>query len=159
MSDFCQSVDVLRYGIHCAKGGKFEPEALLACESSLRLHVTRANYQAAIWTRVIVPVPVIPSPCGHGWEVDNISNVVEYVWLGSKTAPEEVLELLSCTCNRACTVDNCCCLKAGLKCTDMCSVQCENMVMMFNMRIGIVTLKMWRTDTGTFFQGCRLLKW
>ena len=28
---------------------------------------------------------------------------------------------------RACTVDNCCCLKAGLKCTDMCSIQCENM--------------------------------
>jgi len=124
----CQSVDVLRYGIHCAKGGKVDPEALPSCESSLRLHVTRANYQAAIWRRAIVPLPVIPSPGGHGWEVDNISNVVEFVWLGSKSAPDEVLELLSCTCKRACTVDNCCCLKAGLKCTDMCSVQCENMV-------------------------------
>ena len=48
--------------------------------------------------------------------------------LGSKSAPEEVLELLTCTCKRACRVDNCCCLKAGLKSTDMCSVQCENMV-------------------------------
>ena len=124
----CQSVDVLRYEIHCAKGGKVEPEALPPCQSSLRLHVTRANYQAAIWKRAIVPLPVIPSPGGHGWEVDNISNVVKFVWLGSKPAPEEVLELLSCTCKRACTVDNCCCLKAGLKCTDMCSVQCENML-------------------------------
>ena len=94
----CQSVDVLRYEIRCAKGGKVEPEAL------------------------------IPSPCVHSWQVDNISNVVKFVWLGSKPAPEEVLELLSCTCKRACTVDNCCCLKAGLKCTDMCSVPCENMV-------------------------------
>ena len=68
----CQSVDVLRYEILCAKGGKVEPEALPPCESSSRLHVTRANYQAAIWKRAIVPLPVIPSPCGHGWEVDNI---------------------------------------------------------------------------------------
>ena len=81
----CQSVFVLRYEIHCAKGGKAEPEALPPCESSLRLHVTRANYQAAIWKRAIVPLPVIPSPC---WEVDNISNVVKFVWLRSKPAPE-----------------------------------------------------------------------
>jgi len=123
----CQSVDVLRYEIHCARGGKVDPEALPPCESSLRLHVTRANYQAAIWRRAIDPLPVIPSPHGHGWEVDHTSRVVKFVWLGSKPAPEEVLELLSCTCKRACTVDNCCCLKAGLKCTDMCSIQCENM--------------------------------
>ena len=69
-------MDVLRYEIHCAKGGKVEPEALSPCESSLRLHVTRANYQAAIWKRAIVLLPVIPSPCGRGWEVDNISNDV-----------------------------------------------------------------------------------
>ena len=29
----CQSVDILRYEIHCAKGRKLEPEALLQCES------------------------------------------------------------------------------------------------------------------------------
>ena len=121
-------MDVLRYEIHCAKGGKNEPESLPPCESSLPLHVTRVGYQAAIWRIAIVPLPVIPSPGGHSWKVDNISDVVDYVWLGSKPAPEEVLELLSCTCKRACTVDNCCCLKVGLKCSDMCSVQYENMV-------------------------------
>ena len=31
----CQMVDVLRYEIHCARGGKVEPEALPPCESSL----------------------------------------------------------------------------------------------------------------------------
>jgi len=50
---------------------------------------------------------------------------VEFEWLGSKPAPEEVLELFSC--KRACTVENCCCMKAGLKCTSMCIIQCENM--------------------------------
>ena len=29
----CQSVDMLRYQIHCAKGIRVEPEALLQCES------------------------------------------------------------------------------------------------------------------------------
>ena len=37
------------------------------------------------------------------------------------------LELLSCTCKRVCSVENCCSMKAGLKCTDMCSIQCEDM--------------------------------
>ena len=117
----CDSVDALRYQIHCDRGGKVEPEALPPCESSLRLHVTRANYQAAIWRGAIILRPVIPSPHGHGWEVDNISNVMKSVWLGSKPNPEEVPEILSCTCTRACTIEHCCCLKAGLKCTDMCS--------------------------------------
>ena len=115
----CDSVGALRYQIHCARGEKVEPEALLPCESSLRLQVTRENYQAAILRRAIISRPVISSPHGHGWEVDNISNVVKFVWLGSKPTPEEVLELLPCTCKRACTIENCCSLKAGLRCTDM----------------------------------------
>ena len=40
----CVSVDALRYELHCAKGGR-------GGGSSLRLHVTRANYQAATWRR------------------------------------------------------------------------------------------------------------
>ena len=115
----CDSVGALRYQIHCGRGEKVEPEALLPCESSLRLQVTRENYQAAILRRAIISRPVISSPHGHGWEVDNISNVVKFVWLGSKPTPEEVLELLPCTCKRACTIENCCSLKPGLRCTDM----------------------------------------
>jgi len=72
-------VDVLRYEIHCATGGNVEPEALPPCESYLPLHVINANYQAAIWRRAIVPSPVIPSPHGLGWKVDNISNGVEFL--------------------------------------------------------------------------------
>ena len=32
----CTSVDVLHYEIHCAEGGKVEPEALPPCESTSR---------------------------------------------------------------------------------------------------------------------------
>ena len=83
--------------------------------------------QQSSWRRATVPVPEVPSPHGHGWEVDNASYEVKFVWLGSKPAPEEVLELLSCTCKRVCTLRDCCCLKAGLRCTDLCSIQCDNM--------------------------------
>ena len=119
------SVDLLRYKLYCAKGGKVEPEALPPCQSSLRLHVKRSNYQAAIWKRALSPCPDIPSPQEHGWNIDN--DVINFVWLDSKPAPEEVLELLSCSCKRVCSLQSCCCLKSGLKCTDMCSLQCDNM--------------------------------
>lgn len=90
----CQGVGVLRCGI--------EPEALPPCESSLRLHVTRGNYQAAFWREAINPLPVIPSPRGHGWEVVDESNVVGFVWLGWRGVQEsmhnrELLEGLKCT--------------------------------------------------------------
>ncbi|CAB3991754.1 Hypothetical predicted protein [Paramuricea clavata] len=38
------SVDSLRYELCYAKGGKVTPEALPPCQSSLWLHVSRANY-------------------------------------------------------------------------------------------------------------------
>ena len=82
----CQCVGVLRCEIHCTWGGKIEPEALSPCKSCLRLHVTRANYQAAFWRGAINLLPVIPSPRGHGWEVVDESNVVEFVWLGNKAS-------------------------------------------------------------------------
>ncbi|CAB4024190.1 Hypothetical predicted protein [Paramuricea clavata] len=117
------NVDSLRYELHYAKGGKVAPEALPPYQSSLRLHVSRANYQAAIKRRAAEAFPDIPSP--HGGNVS--FSTLEFIWLGSKPAPEEVIELLSCTWKRRCTEDICCCLKAGLKCTEMCSLNCDNM--------------------------------
>lgn len=116
----CTNVDSLRYELHYAKGGKVAPEGLPPCQSSLRLHLSRANYQAAIWRRATEACPDIPSPHVHGWNV-NFSNL-EFMWLSSKPAPGEVLEPLCCTCKPKCTEDTCCCMKAGLKCTLMCSL-------------------------------------
>ena len=63
------SVDLLRYQLHCVKGGSVEPELLPPCRSSLMLHVLRANYQTGIWRRAIIALPDTPSPHGQGWEV------------------------------------------------------------------------------------------
>ena len=55
-----RNVNLLRYGMYCAKEGNIEPDNLPPCHSSLKLHVTRANYQAGIWHRAILPCPDIP---------------------------------------------------------------------------------------------------
>ena len=52
---------------------------------------------------------------------------IKIKWLSSKPAPREVLEMLACVCKNSCTIDSCCCLKAGLKCRDMCALECTNM--------------------------------
>ena len=141
-----QNVDLLRYELHCAKGGKVEPEALPLCRSSLKLHALRANYQAAIWRRTIFPQQEIPSPHDHGWKINNGNNEITIVRLGTKPAPDEVVELLSCTCRRVCSEESCCCMKAGLKCTDMCYLQCENMAVMM-MRLVMLKMKMLKMIT------------
>ena len=49
-----KNVNLLRCEMYCAKGGKIEPGELPPCRSSLKLHVTRANYQAGIWNRAML---------------------------------------------------------------------------------------------------------
>ena len=44
-----------------------------------------------------------------------------------KPAPEEILQLMFCTCPRKCLPDSCPCVDNGLLCTDACTKQdCEN---------------------------------
>ena len=117
------NVNLLRYEMHCAKGGKIEPEELPSCRSSLKLHVTWVNYQVGIWQRGILPCPGIPYPNNYGWQVAGSS--IDIRWLGSKPAPEEVLELISCTCKTSCSTSDCSRIAAGIKCADVCTLQCE----------------------------------
>ena len=100
-----QNVDLLSYKLYRTKGGKVDPEVLPPCRASLRLHMKLFNYQAAIWRKAVIPHPDIPSPHGHGWKVSSTSKLVEFVWLETKPAPDEVLEILSCTSKRVCSVE------------------------------------------------------
>ena len=122
---FMDDIDLLRYQLFLAKNGK-DPEALPPCRSSLTLHIQRANYQACTWRRAIVPKPVVPSPCQHGWILND--DLLSVKWLGSSPAPDEVLELISCLCKRTCKADDCVCMQAQLKCTSLCIARCDNMV-------------------------------
>ena len=117
-------INALRYQLYCSKGGKVEPEGLPPCKSNLSLHIKRANYQTAIWRRAIVAQPNLPSPDGHGWIVCDKEITIN--WMATKPAPNEILELLSCGCRKSCIASKCCCMKAGLPCTDMCFLKCDN---------------------------------
>uniref|UniRef100_UPI00358F5653 uncharacterized protein n=1 Tax=Myxine glutinosa TaxID=7769 RepID=UPI00358F5653 len=71
------SIIELRFNIFCAKKGEAESWQLHPCASSLLKHCKRANYQCAIWKRSLDRNPDIPSPCGHGWRVDDGQLVID----------------------------------------------------------------------------------
>ena len=68
----------------------------------------------------------MPSPNGHGWEVDDQD--ISIKWLGASPAPEEILALLNCLCERSCKAETCCCIQAGLLCTGLCTAKCDNVL-------------------------------
>jgi hypothetical protein len=51
-------------------------------------------------------------------------------WMDTDPAPQAVLQFMSCTCSRACsltTTKKCPCLENGLQCTELCKLQtCNN---------------------------------
>ena len=95
---------------------------------ALRKHVSRANYQCAIWKRALLPQPSVPSPVGKGWKITEDGLSVD--WMDLLPAPLAVLELLSCRCNSSCSNNRCSCFANKLPCTDacFCGDSCENRV-------------------------------
>ena len=116
-------------------------------------------YPPAIWKRAIVPLPAIPTPGGHGWEVTksqmswnlcglDLSRLQKRFWNYSPVrAREHARSITAAAWRRVCS---------ELICA-VSSVRIRWLMMAFNMRVGIVTLKVCRTDTGKPVEGWRLL--
>uniref|UniRef100_UPI00358DDB47 uncharacterized protein n=1 Tax=Myxine glutinosa TaxID=7769 RepID=UPI00358DDB47 len=122
------NVNDLRYHLFCAKKGEVESHQLPPCRDCLVKHAQRANYQAAIWRQCLEQDPKVPSPVGRGWkmEKEGVEQLVVH-WMDGQPAPEAVLDLLACNCNRKCSLPKCVCLSNRLKCTDMCRLtDCDN---------------------------------
>lgn len=115
-------VNELRYNIFIAKTGEADSSQLPPCRDCLAKHVARANYQAGIWRRCLENDPDIPYPIDHGWVIDEPSTL-SVEWMSGPTAPDDILEMLSCKCSRQCRLPDCVCLKNGLRCTYMCKLQ------------------------------------
>eukprot|EP00058_Branchiostoma_floridae_P019404 XP_002604894.1 hypothetical protein BRAFLDRAFT_77273 [Branchiostoma floridae] len=119
-------VNEMRHHLFIAKKGNVESSALPPCRDCLHLHVQRANYQAGIWRGCLQNDPQVPSPVDAGWKLDEDGNL-SIRWLQSPPAPAAVLELLTCSCSRSCTLPSCTCLTNGLNCTEMCKLKdCSN---------------------------------
>ena len=121
-----RTVNELRYKLFVAKRGEAESTQLPPCRDCLIMHAMRTNYQVGIWRRCLEPDPEIPYPIDHGWVMD-APGVLSVDWLNGPVAPDDVMEMLSCKCKRQCSSPDCVCIKNGLKCTYMCSLQtCGN---------------------------------
>jgi hypothetical protein len=94
-------------------------DAIPPSQAALLQHTRRAVYQGAhIWGQALVPSPVVPCPSEWGW-----TRMPDSTWLPLwSTLPEAektCLELIRCTCKEEC-YGNCKCVKAVLRCTDLC---------------------------------------
>jgi hypothetical protein len=68
----------------------------------------------------------VPSPDGYGWKVSDGN--ISVTWMLKKPAPDEILNLISCSCKKSkCKTKVCICLQHRVDCTDLCDcLKCEN---------------------------------
>lgn len=118
-------VNSVRYEMF--KCGKYDEELLPPNENSLDQHIDRANYQSYIWRHAVQPVLNLPNFCDHGWRIDEQEDVF-IKWMTVAPAPESLLEFVNCKCKQGCENRRCSCVKASLKCSDLCkcSAGCKN---------------------------------
>lgn len=118
--DNSQTADVntLRFKLFTKKG--ISGEKLPPTVDSLVQHLRRANYQAFIWKNATQGLLNLPSPCGNGWKLDDITSILTHEYMLQQPIPESMVELVRCKCKKACSSKSCSCRKSNLSCTDVC---------------------------------------
>ena len=120
------SINEVRYSLYCKKDGIIGSEKLPPCANSLYFHMKRACYQTRLWRLSLDGVYVVPQPYNsYGWEL-NDNYVLKVVWFDCKVAPDQCMDLLSCSYKKQCVPNSCCCIDNQLLCTDMCKLDCDN---------------------------------
>jgi hypothetical protein len=124
--DFQGFYDVNSVRYQMFKGGKYEEDSLPPNQNSLDQHINRANYQCYIWRHANQPVQNLPNFCDHGWKIDDQGDVLVN-WMTLPPAPDSVLEFVHCKCTKGCENNRCSCVKATLRCSDLCKcTNCKN---------------------------------
>ena len=119
----CDSVNEVRCIMF--RLGSFSDESLPPTHDCLTKHIERANYQAFLWKRCLIPLMVPPSPLENGWILSQ--GKLSINWMESNIAPDQLLEHINCGCKAGCSTQRCSCVKAGLPCTDLCKcINCNN---------------------------------
>ena len=112
-----ESVDKASYLLFCM--GSKEEASLPPTQDALIQHVKRANYQLCIWRHCFESQPEVPSPIGHGWAVES-NGSIQYVWMTKPPAPDDILQLSFCNCNKMVCGKRCSCKAKKLSCTARC---------------------------------------
>ena len=99
-------VNKVRYKLYAAKKGRVDPRLIPPCFDSLKIHFARAMYQVHIWRNCLVGHPDIPSPVGRGWDLNENRDFV-IKWNSINPAPDEILNMMFCSCSRKCVSGSC----------------------------------------------------
>ena len=83
--------------------------------SSLAPAIQRANFQAFIWRQDDLTKPTI----GHGWFLEG--GQLTPLMCDKPCAPDAVLELIKCACEKSRCSSHCKCVGNGLPCTEICN--------------------------------------
>lgn len=121
-----KSINIARYRQFCT--GASGEQSLPPTQDALLLHIKRANYQSAIWSRSLVAVQDAPMPQGHGWVLTDEGDLAVQ-WMTKEPAPKQYLKLSYCSCVASgCAATSACgCIKSNLSCTDLCKCKaCGN---------------------------------
>ncbi|XP_062498902.1 uncharacterized protein LOC134176238 [Corticium candelabrum] len=117
------SVNSLRYHLVCTATSTSYTD-LPPTHDTFVQHVRRSNYQAFLWKQCLQHGEV-PSPIGHGWDIDD--GDINVLWMTLSSAPLALLELLRCGCSSGCNSARCRCFKNNMPCTDACKCkECVN---------------------------------
>ena len=105
---------------------RYKMENIPPTLNALEQHVKRAVYQAGhIWGQALTGKPQVPSPGSWGWEKVTDDSLWTPCWTTLPEASKACEELIKCGCKKSCS-QRCSCVKANLKCTELCfcSGQC-----------------------------------
>ena len=92
-------------------------------QNALLQHCLRAVYQGSIWITAHDPKMEEPDPCLYGWKKSS-DGVYNPVWMTISEVSHLCRELVKCNCHKACSL-MCSCVKAHLKCADLCKCTCS----------------------------------
>ena len=133
-------------------------DGLPPTSDSIRLHITRANYQVMVWKRSLQAFQDLPPPTGNGWELED--GCLKPVLMSQDAAPEGLGELIVCKCQKSsCKSSSCAFRISNLSCTEACGCMadvCENPHTMQTVLDDVSDDDKYVDCTGTFCKACML---
>jgi len=113
--------DEARYLLFCQKAQS--NLQLPLASSSLLQHIRRANYQAYVWRKALVPRQDLPTLAGNGCMIQG--NFLFPQLMTKLPAPESILELVNSQCSKSSCTQKCSCNNNRLACTEACKCMAD----------------------------------
>ncbi len=116
------SMNTARYEIYRKRKNPPPLKSLPPTDINLVCHIRRAHLQMMLWKAADRADPPAVQITNYGWEV-NINNEVMPVLSKEPSAPENLMDVISCSCRaegNACSSGKCGCAGNGLSCTSYC---------------------------------------